>query len=694
MQGITIAVRFLHLAASLLPLGIFAFVCLIGRPAAAKAGDAARAQTAAFEHSLWRILSWCLLVTFATGLAGFVLQASVMTGLPPAQSLALDTFGAVLATQYGKAWLARQAFLAALAGVAFMLMRRRDHHPVLWRDAGFALAAGLVGCMALAGHAAAGEGVTLVLQLGSDVLHLLAAGIWLGALLPLALLLEWCRRADATWAATVAKEATRRFSLLGLATVGTLLVTGSYNAWQLVGDIPPLVGTDYGRLLLVKLGLLIPILALAATNLLSIRPRMLATGSVNDAFRDLVKRLRRNALAEASIGAAILLVVAMLGVTAPARHVQPKWPFSFRYSWEINKKLPDKRFGILYGKAFPEQGVLILAGAGLALLALLPLSYAVLRRRYRSVALGIGLGALGSGAALALPALWVDAYPTTYRRPAVPYQAISVHSGLQSYQQLCVPCHGVGGFGDGPAGAALKPRPADLTAKHTGDHTAGDLFWWLSHGKEGTAMPGFQEQLGEEARWDLINFLRTLSAAEQARQMAPLLEPPWLVAPDFVYRTLAGENKSLKEHRGQSVVLLVLFTWPQSQARLTQIAGLHERLASAGVTLIAVPADAATLDAKTRHALSALNLDPVMDGSQEAFATYTLFRRSLSAAGTQPDPPIPPHMEFLIDRQGYVRARWIAAESRGWTNADLLLRELAQLNQEKPSAPAPDDHVH
>jgi putative copper resistance protein D len=51
-------------------------------------------------------------------------------------------------------------------------------------------------------------------------------------------------------------------------------------------------------------------------------------------------------------------------------------------------------------------------------------------------------------------------------------------------------------------------------------------------------------------------------------------------------------------------------------------------------------------------------------------------------------------MEFLIDRQGYVRARWIAAESRGWSNTDILLREIATLNSETPSAPAPDDHVH
>ena len=693
MPEISIAVRFLHLAASLLSLGIFAFVCTIGRPAADQSDGTARAQFADFEQTLWRVVACSLAVVFLTSLVGFVLQASVMTGMSAAQSLTPEIFATVLTTQYGKVWLARQVFLAALAGVTFLLLHESSR-PRLWRVAGFALAAGLVACMAFTGHAAAGEGIALILQLASDTLHLLAAGIWLGALLPLALLLDLCRRAETPWAAAVAKEATRRFSILGLITVGTLLFTGMFNAWQLVGDIAPLVGTDYGRLLLVKLALLLPLLALAAANLMVIRPRMLAMPLMDDGFRRLVARLRRNALLEAGIGAAILLIVAMLGVTAPARHVQPVWPFNFRYSWEINKKLPEKRFPILVGKNFPEQRISILAGAGLATLSLIFLGYGILRRRYRPAALGLGIVSLTGGAALALPALWVDAYPTTYQRPPVPYQAISVQSGLQNYQQLCVSCHGIAGFGDGPAGAALKPRPADLTAKHTGDHTAGDLFWWLSHGKEATAMPGFQVQLSEEARWDLINFLRTLSAAEQARSMAPLLEPPWLAAPDFVYRSLNGNNKSLKEHRAQSVVLLVLFTWPQSQARLTQLAALYDRFAAAGVTLLAVPADATALDPETQRAVAALKLDPITDGSQEIFATYTLFRRSLSQAGTQPDPPIPVHMEFLVDRQGYLRARWIASESRGWSNVDLLLREIAQLNQETPSTAAPDDHVH
>jgi putative copper resistance protein D len=693
MDALTVAVRFVNMAASTLPLGIFAFLCLIGHPALRRAGPVAREEFLHFQQSLWRIVAWSLAVIFLSGLLGFALQAASMAGLPLARALTLDTLSAALTTQYGWGWLLRQVLLILLAVLLAPLMR-----PV-WRAAGvyyagFTLAAALLASLVIASHAAAGEGTMLVVQLVADMSHLLAAGIWLGALIPLALLLSWCRRNDLAWSGAVAQEATRRFSLMGIATVSTLLVTGLFNAWQLVGGIPQLVGTSYGRLLLIKLGMLLPLLALAAINLLYIKPRMLVIAPYRSGteFRDLLTRLRRNAVGEAGIGTAVLLVVAMLGVTAPALHVQPEWPFTYRWNWEVNKALPEKRFPILVGKTFPEKRLSILIGAGLAACALLPFGYAVMRRRHRRWALGLGLAAVGGGAALALPALELDAYPATYRRSAVPYQAISVANGWHLYQEHCVICHGIAGFGDGPAAATLNGKPADLTGKHTGDHTAGDLFWWVSHGIVNTPMPGFDQVLNEEERWDLINYLRTLSAAEQGRSMAPLLEPAWLVAPEFAYRTLAGENKSLKEHRGQNVVLLVLFTWPQSQPRLQQLDAMHDALSAAGVEVLAVPRDAgAILD---RHQTQPLSLSVAIDGSQEAFETFGMLRRSLSEEGMRPDAPLPSHMEFLIDRQGYIRARWIADESRGWANAELLMREVTQLNQEKPSAPAPDDHVH
>jgi putative copper resistance protein D len=84
----------------------------------------------------------------------------------------------------------------------------------------------------------------------------------------------------------------------------------------------------------------------------------------------------------------------------------------------------------------------------------------------------------------------------------------------------------------------------------------------------------------------------------------------------------------------------------------------------------------------------------VHDGADEAAVAYTLFRRSLTSEGIQPDPPMPTHLEFLIDRQGYIRARWIAWDGPGWSDAERLVTAIDHLNQEKPRAPAPDEHVH
>src|SRR5262245_63432801 len=90
-----------------------------------------------------------------------------------------------------------------------------------------------------------------------DGLHLLAAGVWLGGLIPLAMLLSWAGSTPEPFTLLSAKEATARFSRIGLVSVVTLLMTGLFNAWYLVGGIQRLLGSDYGHLLLAELDILI-----------------------------------------------------------------------------------------------------------------------------------------------------------------------------------------------------------------------------------------------------------------------------------------------------------------------------------------------------------------------------------------------------------------------------------------------------
>jgi putative copper resistance protein D len=287
----------------------------------------------------------------------------------------------------------------------------------------------------------------------------------------------------------------------------------------------------------------------------------------------------------------------------------------------------------------------------------------------------------------------VDAYPTTYVRPTVPYNALSIANGLRLYSEHCAVCHGAEGYGDGPAAAGLRPRPADLTAKHTADHTAGDIFWWLTYGMKGGVMPAFQDRLGEEERWDLINVVRILAASEQARPLGPTIAADLrVVAPDFSYTTPLGDTRALKDFRGRDQVLLVFFSLPQSFERLRQLQRLYARVRPLGVEILAVPLhDDATEDATSRLSLA---FPLVRDGAAEASTTYALFRRSLSPEGSTLEGPVPPHLEFLIDRQGYLRGRWIPGEGAGWSDPEQLMTAIEALSQEKLDAPPPDLHVH
>jgi putative copper resistance protein D len=284
----------------------------------------------------------------------------------------------------------------------------------------------------------------------------------------------------------------------------------------------------------------------------------------------------------------------------------------------------------------------------------------------------------------------VDAYPTTYRRSPLPYQAASIAKGTAFYAARCAVCHGRAGKGDGPGGAGLPKLPADLTAPHTGQHTAGDLFWWITHGIRVSGMPAFGETLAEDERWDLINFLRALAAGEQARALTPVVERngPRVVAPDFSYAVGPTPPRNLKEFRGRWMALVVLFSLPESRRRMDQLAAAYREIEFSGTEVVAVPMDADPAIIGRLGATPPILFPVVTEGAEEISRAYTLFSRTLESSA-------PRHVEFLIDRQGYLRARWVpGGGDRGWDDLGLLRAEIRRLDTEQPSGPAPDEHVH
>jgi putative copper resistance protein D len=650
--------RWIHLAAGVMAVGAFTAVLLTGR---------SRAVTVrAWETRLVRRAPWLLAAVLVSGIAVLAHQAALAEGRLAAAVDARALGRVLLETHGGAVWLGRHGIVLLLAALVSLPARVDDR--IDWlaaRGHAMLLAVAALALMAMAGHAAAVEPGTAT-AIAVDALHLVAAGVWIGSLLPMAALLRAAGADAGADARPYAVLAVRRFSRAALLAVLALGGTGAANAWTHVADVPGLVGTLYGRLLLAKIALFAAVLAVASVNRRRLLPRL--AGEAVTVGRPAMRRLARSMTIEGVLTLAVLVIVAAMTTSPPARHLQPTWPFPVRYTWSALEGVPELATRVLVGSQLVVLGV-----AGL-------LSTLLLGRRRVIVALGaVVLTAFGVG--LAVPPLAVDAYPTTYFRPLVPYHATSIARGGALYREHCAACHGTTGAGDGPAGIRLPRPPADLRSGHTGQHTAGDLFWWITHGIPRGGMPPFGERLTEEDRWDVINFVRTLAAGDVVRGLGPVVDTggPAAVAPDFAFAVGPTPFRSLREYRGRRIVLIVLYQLPGSRARLAQLAERQEMLALLGVEVIAVPRDADP-DAIRKLGDVRAFFSVVTDGAADIVETYGPFARGR-------------HAEFLVDRQGYLRARF-TVEDGAAPDVNRLLAEVQTLNAEKVTLPPADEHVH
>lgn len=293
--------RGVHIAATLLACGTIAFAVIIAEPAGAKV----RASFAALRHQL-TVLTWfALALTILSGAAWLVLLASDILGASITDvCLHGGAWPVLFDTRFGLVWCVRLV-LALLLGVLICQPATRGLQ--------LAAAAALIALPALVGHAGASPGMAGNFHLVSDMVHLLAAGAWLGGLPAFALLLARAR-SEPGWD-DVAVTATRRFSVVGILSVGGLLASGLTNSWYLLSGPRDLVTTDYGRLVALKIGLFAAMVTLAAVNRFYLTPRL--------PERSALRALLRNSIAEIGLGLCVVLFVAILGTLPPAAHIHP-----------------------------------------------------------------------------------------------------------------------------------------------------------------------------------------------------------------------------------------------------------------------------------------------------------------------------------------------------------------------------------
>jgi putative copper export protein/mono/diheme cytochrome c family protein len=488
-------------------------------------------------------------------------------------------------------------------------------HLAGWQGLALAVAAVTLACR-LNWLAATAAGIAVVLEAGrlhawamqpsitpllvSEALHLLAAGAWLGGLLPLRIVVRGSPLDEAI-------AASRRFSRMATVAVLALAGTAFWQGWVLSGGWPGLAGTAFGWMELVKLVLFLALLACAGFNRFRFTPALAGAESARGR-----RALGRSIAVETAFGVLVVCAAAVLTSLPPGMHIQPVWPFPMRPSLTSVDADPGFRREVA-DAVLATVGALVLIGLGIVV------------RWIRWIA-WLAAAVIAWFALPHFDLLFVEAYPTSFYRSPTGFAATSIADGAALYPQHCASCHGSEGRGDGPAARGLRIPPADLTAEHLWAHSDGELFWWLSHGivsAEGeVAMPGFAGTLSDEQIWHLIDYVRANNAGITERTTGAWTTP--VQAPGLTATCADGRTLTLAALRGQ-VVRVVFGASP---------APLPQHVAA--TTILLVPPDA---PAPSKHCVAR---DPA---AARAYAIVTGSRDPLTV-GT----------EILIDANGWLRA--------------------------------------
>jgi putative copper export protein len=269
-----------------------------------------RALPARAERRFYVITGLGAVATLEVGIAAFLLRAEDALQLPFTRFLYGDLSPIASGTRFGTAFIAMTlgfALVAAFLFLAWLLETRL----FLW--AAFVLGLGFASGLSLSGHSAADAGSSWLSEV-ADWAHLAAATLWVGGLVQLALVV---------WPAApeLRREAFLRFSRLAGVLVAVLVSAGVYLSVLRLPQLADLWRAGYGRVLVVKLGLVSLALAWGAFHHFVVRP-VLERSPADGVFG----RVPRSLVGESAVAMAILLAAAVLVDSKPPARPLPAAP--------------------------------------------------------------------------------------------------------------------------------------------------------------------------------------------------------------------------------------------------------------------------------------------------------------------------------------------------------------------------------
>jgi putative copper resistance protein D len=302
--------RFLHYAATLTLFGISLF------PIYTYPGSTGAALARVYRR-LHATMWWAALAALLSAVLWLLGVSASMTGTLDGV-LDPDAAWSVLSdTSFGKVWMARftlAAVIVVLISAPVKSLTENLTEKLNWLVP--ALCGGLLVSLAGFGHTHVEDGMARVIHISADGLHLLAAGAWLGGLVPLFHLVARTVRTFSPDDEAEACNAAMRFSGMGYIAVATLIGSGLINSWFLVGSFGNL-GTPYGELLVVKVILFAGMLGLATLNRFFLVPSLIKANETGEPTTDVLMRLRRHILGEQALGILVILMVSAIGTMEP-----------------------------------------------------------------------------------------------------------------------------------------------------------------------------------------------------------------------------------------------------------------------------------------------------------------------------------------------------------------------------------------
>lgn len=283
--------RSLHDASLMLLWGTSAYLCLM--------------VPKALADRVWHMFAGVSVVTALIAVLATLISlplAAASIGDGWSDAIDCGTLHAVLfETTVGQAWQA-QAAAALILLIALLLSGR-------WRHQGIALGSGLgLAALVLTGHASMHEGWLKTAHRANDILHVLAGGGWLGALVPLIPILRLLSQLGYRVEALLAL---RRFSTAGHIAVALVIVSGIANTMLVLKHLPTDWSSSYQALLGLKIALV------ASMSLLAIVNRYVLVPRIGHDQERAPNTIRLGSIAEIVLGIAVIALVAVFGMLEP-----------------------------------------------------------------------------------------------------------------------------------------------------------------------------------------------------------------------------------------------------------------------------------------------------------------------------------------------------------------------------------------